>query len=313
MHIIDPWSARRTGNVMSWSNGRAGRFLGGGGVDVSFEFSPPTTIAVDATLWRSITRLEPLNPVNVSVTYGAHGATRERTHATVARILKETQLKVAAHLTCAGATRGEVNAIAETYWDMGVRHIVALRGDPPSGNRYVSHPGGYESSIDLIKGLKAIAPFEITVATYPEKHPASPSIEHDIDMLKAKIDAGATGAITQFFFDNDTFLRFRDRLDTEGITIPVIPGILPIYNLRQVERAAFRSRVRIPHWLAKRVDGLDDDRETRRVAAAALSAEQILDLVAQGVGRVHFFTLNRADVVFAICHMIGLRGTRPTA
>jgi methylenetetrahydrofolate reductase (NADPH) len=288
---------------------RKSRFLGGGDIDVSFEFFPPKTAAMEETLWRSIRRLEPLNPTNVSVTYGAGGSTRERTHATVARILKETSLKTAAHLTCVSATRAEVDEIICRYWDLGVRHIVALRGDPPGGvgERYEPTPGGYINSADLVKGIKAIAPFEISVAAYPEKHPESPTLEADFDMLKAKIDAGAASAITQFFFDNEVFFRYLDRVRARGITIPIVPGIIPIHNFRHIAGFAAKAGVSVPDWLGHRFEGLDDDQETHRLAAAAAAAEQVLGLVDQGITEFHFYTLNRADLVYAICHMLGLR------
>jgi methylenetetrahydrofolate reductase (NADH) len=237
------------------------RFLGRGDIDVSFEFFPPKTDAMEETLWRSIRRLEPLRPKYVSVTYGAGGSTRERTHATVARMLRETTLKPAAHLTCVCATREELDEVIRDYWDLGVRHIVALRGDPPGGvgERYEPTPGGYINAADLVGGIKKIAPFEISVACYPERHPESPSVEADIDMLKAKIDAGAGSAISQFFFDNEVFFRYLDRVRAAGITIPIVPGIIPIHNFRQVSSFAERSGASVPDWLGHRFEGLDDD------------------------------------------------------
>jgi methylenetetrahydrofolate reductase (NADPH) len=285
------------------------RILGRGAIDVSFEFFPPKTAGMEETLWRSIRRLEPLRPKYVSVTYGAGGSTRERTHATVARMLSETTLKPAAHLTCVSATKGEVDEIIRDYWDLGVRHIVALRGDPAegAGSRYEPTPGGYINAADLVKGIKSIAPFEISVACYPEKHPESPSVEADIDMLKAKIDAGANGAISQFFFDNEVFFRYLDRVRGAGITIPIVPGIIPIHNFKQVSGFATRSGASVPDWLGHRFEGLDDDQETRYLVAAAVAAEQVLALVDQGIKEFHFYTLNRADLVYAICHLLGLR------
>ncbi len=285
------------------------RILGRGAIDVSFEFFPPKTAGMEETLWRSIRRLEPLRPKYVSVTYGAGGSTRERTHATVARMLSETTLKPAAHLTCVSATKGEVDEIIRDYWDLGVRHIVALRGDPAdgAGSRYEPTPGGYVNAADLVKGIKSIAPFEISVACYPEKHPESPSVEADIDMLKAKIDAGATAAISQFFFDNEVFFRYLDRVRGAGITIPIVPGIIPIHNFKQVSGFATRSGASVPDWLGHRFEGLDDDQETRYLVAAAVAAEQVLALVDQGITEFHFYTLNRADLVYAICHLLGLR------
>ena len=285
------------------------RFLGCGDIGVSFEFFPPKTAAMEETLWRSIRRLEPLQPRYVSVTYGAGGSTRERTHATVARILKETTLKPAAHLTCVCATRAEVDDVIRDYWELGVRHLVALRGDPPGGvgERYVPTPGGYANAAELVAGIKAIAPFDISVSAYPEKHPESSSVEADIDMLKAKIDAGATTAITQFFFDNDVYFRFLDRVRARGVTIPIIPGLIPIHNFRQISGFAAKSGATIPDWLGRRFDGLDEDQETRHLVAGAVAAEQVLGLADQGITEFHFYTLNRADLVYAICYLLGLR------
>jgi methylenetetrahydrofolate reductase (NADPH) len=291
------------------------RFLGRGAIDVSFEFFPPKTAAMEENLWNAIRRLEPLRPKYVSVTYGAGGSTRERTHATLARILRETTLKPAAHLTCVAATRDEVDEIIRDYWDLGVRHIVALRGDPPRGvgERYAPTPGGYVNAADLTKGIKAIVPFEVSVACYPEKHPQSPSVEADIDMLKAKIDAGATTAISQFFFDNEVFFRYLDRVRASGIAIPIVPGIIPIHNFKQVSGFATRSGASVPEWLGHRFEGLDEDQETRHLVAAAVAAEQVLGLVDQGISEFHFYTLNRADLVYAICHLLGLRPAKAFA
>ena len=285
------------------------RILGRGAIDVSFEFFPPKTEAMEETLWSSIRRLEPLRPRYVSVTYGAGGSTRERTHGTVARILRETTLKPAAHLTCVEATREEIDDIIRDYWDLGVRHIVALRGDPPGGvgQRYQPTPGGYGNAAGLAEGIKAIAPFEVSVGCYPEKHPESPSVEADIDVLKAKIDAGATTAITQFFFDNAMYFRYLDRVRARGITIPIVPGIVPIHNFKQIAIFAAKSGASVPDWLGHRFEGLDDDQETRHLVAAAVAAEQVLGLVDQGIKEFHFYTLNRADLVYAICHLLGLR------
>lgn len=285
------------------------RFLGQGDIDVSFEFFPPKSAAMEDTLWRAIRRLQPMHPSYVSVTYGAGGSTRERTHATVARILKETKLKPAAHLTCVAATREEVDEVIRDYWRLGVRHIVALRGDPPGGvgERYVSAPGGYVNAADLVRGIKNVAPFQISVACYPEKHPESASVEADIDMLKAKIDAGATGAITQFFFDNDVYFRFLDRVRASGITIPIVPGLIPIHNFRQISGFATRSGATMPDWLGRRFEGLDQDQETRHLVAAAVAAEQVLGLADHGITEFHFYTLNRADLIYAICHLLGIR------
>ncbi len=284
------------------------------GISVSFEFFPPQTAEMEQILWASITRLAPLCPEFVSVTYGAGGATRERTHATVARILKETTIKPAAHLTCVGAPCSEVDAVAREYWDMGVRHIVALRGDPMGGpgTGFEPHPQGYANSTALVAGLKRIADFEITVSAYPEGHPESISVDHDLDVLKAKIDAGAIRAITQFFFENEVFLRFLDKVKAHGIDIPIVPGIVPVQNFRQTALFARRAGTSIPQWLADRFEGLDDDPTTRRLIAATVTAEQVFDLVDEGIDHFHFYTMNRADLVYAICHLLGLRPKHET-
>jgi methylenetetrahydrofolate reductase (NADPH) len=291
------------------SSEQKSRFLGRGDIEVSFEFFPPKTETMEDTLWRSIRRLEPLRPKYVSVTYGAGGSTRERTHATLARILRETTMQPAAHLTCVSATKEELDELIRDYWDLGVRNIVALRGDPPGGigERYEPTPGGYVNAADLTAGIKKIAPFLVSVACYPEKHPESPSLEADLDMLKAKVDAGADAAITQFFFDNEVFFRFKDRVRAAGIKIPIIPGIIPIHNFKQVAGFAARSGASVPDWLGHRFEGLDSDQETRHLVAAAVAAEQVLGLVDQGMTSFHFYTLNRADLVYAICHLLGLR------
>jgi len=278
-------------------------------IRVSFEFFPPKTPEMEATLWSSVERLAPLNPSFVSVTYGAGGSTRERTHSTVSRLVRETSLKPAAHLTCVAATQDEVDEVVRSYWDAGVRHIVALRGDPIAGvgARYEPHPGGYAQACDLVAGIKRIADFEVSVSAYPEKHPDSASVEADIDMLAAKVDAGATRAMTQFFFENDRYFRYLDRVRARGITIPIVPGILPVQNFKQAKSFAGRCGATVPDWLAERFDGLDDDPATRKLIAAAVAAEQVIDLVDQGVTDFHFYTMNRADLVFAICHLLGLR------
>lgn len=278
-------------------------------VRVSFEFFPPKTPEMEATLWEAINRLAPLRPNFVSVTYGAGGSTRERTHNTVARIIKETDIKPAAHLTCVAATRDEVDEVVQQYWQAGVRHIVALRGDPSGGlgTRFEPHSGGYASSTELITGIRKIADFEISISAYPEKHPESRSFDQDLDALKAKIDAGATRAITQFFFENDHYLRFVERAQASGITIPIVPGIVPVLNFNQTEKFARQAGASVPHWLAERFAGLDHDVTTRRLIAAAVAAEQVLDLVDHGVEDFHFYTMNRADLVYAICHLLGLR------
>jgi methylenetetrahydrofolate reductase (NADPH) len=290
---------------------RESRFVGDRAhpIRVSYEFFPPRTEEMEQTLWASITRLAPLAPSFVSVTYGAGGSTRERTHATVKRILTETNLVPAAHVTCVAATRAEVDTVVANYVAAGVRHIVALRGDPPegAGTRYAPHPDGYVNAADLVKGIKRIADVEVSVSAYPERHPNSPTVKADIDMLKAKIDAGATRAITQFFFDNDLYLRYLDRVHARGITIPIVPGILPVQNFKQVKAFAARCGASVPQWLAERFAGLDDDVATRKLIAAAVAAEQVIDLVDRGVTDFHFYTMNRADLVYAICHLLGLR------
>lgn len=278
---------------------------------VSFEFFPPKTPEMEATLWRSIERLAPLSPDFVSVTYGAGGSTRERTHATLARILGETSLRPAAHLTCVAATREEVDAVVRGYHEIGVRHIVALRGDPVAGpgTPYEAHPGGYAQACDLVAGIREIGDFEISVSAYPEKHPEAASFEADIDALKTKVDAGATRAITQFFFDNDLYFAYLDRVRARGIDIPIVPGILPVQNFKTAANFAARTGASVPAWLAERFEGLDDDPETRRLVAAAVAAEQVFDLLDKGVEEFHFYTMNRADLVYAICHLLGMRPT----
>jgi methylenetetrahydrofolate reductase (NADPH) len=294
-------------------NTRASRFVHAGGdrrMNVSFEFFPPKTEEMEKTLWESITRLAPLKPNFVSVTYGAGGSTRERTHATVKRIVDETGLTPAAHLTCVAATSGEIDEVVRNYCDAGVRHIVALRGDPVGGvgEKYAPHPGGYANGAALVAGIKRNAPHvEVSVSAYPEKHPDSPDVAADIDMLKAKVDAGATRAMTQFFFDNDHYFRYLDRVRARGISIPIVPGILPVQNFKQTKSFAARTGASVPDWLAERFDGLDDDAATRKLIAAAVAAEQVLDLVDQGVTEFHFYTMNRADLVYAVCHLLGLR------
>ncbi len=288
----------------------------GRAVRVSFEFFPPKTEDMERTLWEAIGRLAPLLPHFVSVTYGAGGSTRERTHATVKRILTETMLTPAAHLTCVAATRAEVDAVIEAYAQAGVRHIVALRGDPVGGigEKYAPHPHGYRNAADLVAGIKRIADIEVSVSAYPEKHPDSDSVAADIDMLKAKVGAGASRAITQFFFENDLYFRYLDRVRAAGIEIPIVPGILPVQNFKQTKSFAARTGASVPDWLAARFSGLDDDPSTRKLIAAAVAAEQVLDLVDQGVTDFHFYTMNRADLVYAICHLLGLRqGNEPSA
>ena len=278
-------------------------------IRVSFEFFPPKTEEMEKNLWEAIERLSPLSPNFVSVTYGAGGSTRERTHATVTRILSQTALTPAAHLTCVAASRAEVDAVIDMYGNTGVRHIVALRGDPTGGvgEKYAPHPGGYQNVADLVAGIKRIGNFEVSVSAYPEKHPDSPTVEADIDMLKAKVDAGASRAMTQFFFENDLYFRYLDRVRARGIDIPIVPGILPVQNFKQTKSFAGRCGASVPRWLAERFEGLDDDVATRKLIAAAVAAEQVLDLVRRGVTDFHFYTMNRADLVYAVCHLLGLR------
>ncbi|MFZ5748005.1 MAG: methylenetetrahydrofolate reductase [NAD(P)H] [Pseudomonadota bacterium] len=279
-----------------------------GDVAVSFEFFPPKTEAMERTLWESITTLTPMDPRFVSVTYGAGGSTRERTHQTVARIARETPLAAAAHLTCVDATQDEINAVAEQYWAAGVRHIVALRGDPPrAGERYQTHPGGYENAAALVEGLRRLHPFEISVAAYPESHPDSPSTAADIDNLKRKLDAGATRAITQFFFEAETFFRFRDAAAAAGISAEIVPGIMPVTNYSSIVRMSGMCGTAVPAWMGRLFEGLDDHPGARQLIAATLAAELCRKLYAGGVRELHFYTLNRAELSYAICHLLGLR------
>jgi len=301
---------------MAFDAKRPSRLLGSDSdLRVSFEFFPPKTEAMEDTLWKSIERLAPLGPSFVSVTYGAGGSTRDRTHATVARILKETPLAPAAHLTCVAATRDEVDSVVRAYREAGVRHIVALRGDPVAGigTAFAPHPGGYQGSADLVAGIKAAGDFEVSVGVHPEKHPESPSIDVDIDMLKRKVDAGADRAITQFFFDNDKFEAYVEKVRAAGLEIPIVPGIVPVHNFTQVAGFAKRAGASVPDWLARRFEGLEDDAPTRQLIAAAVAAEQVLDLVDRGVTDFHFYTMNRADLVYAICHLLGMRPAKTPA
>jgi methylenetetrahydrofolate reductase (NADPH) len=281
-------------------------------VPVSFEFFPPGDAAMEQTLWASVQRLAPLAPRFVSVTYGADGSTRERTHHVVSRMLRETTLTPAPHLTCIGASREEILAIARGYWDAGIRHIVALRGDPPAGQGpYRPHAGGFDYAVDLVRGLRSVGDFDISVAAYPEVHPEAPDAAYDLDNLRAKIDAGADRAITQFFFETDTFLRFRDRCTTSGIVAQIVPGILPITRFPQMLRFAERCGASVPDWLRERFEGLDDDAETRRLIAASVAIEQVRRLQEHGVEEFHFYTLNRAELTYAICHALGVRASAP--
>jgi methylenetetrahydrofolate reductase (NADPH) len=277
---------------------------------VSFEFFPPKNEEMEKALWESVERLAPLGPSFVSVTYGAGGSTRERTHNTVAKIVKETALKPAAHLTCVAATRAEIDDVIRDYWSAGVRHIVALRGDPQTGagTAYAAHPGGYTDTPDLIAGIRRIGDFEVSVSAYPEKHPDSATLDADIEVLKRKVDAGATRAITQFFFENDFYFRYLDKVHAAGIDIPILPGIIPVLNFKQAASFATRCGTHVPQWLADRFEGLDDDPATRKLIAAAIAAEQVTDLIDRGVTDLHFYTMNRADLVYAICHLAGVKG-----
>ncbi|MGE0743220.1 MAG: methylenetetrahydrofolate reductase [NAD(P)H] [Hyphomonadaceae bacterium] len=276
---------------------------------VSFEFFPPKTEALETQLWDSIRKLEPLNPSFVSVTYGAGGSTRDRTHRTVARIVEETTLKPAAHLTCVGAARAEIDDVLRDYWRAGVRHVVALRGDPPAGvaTAYEPHPQGYASAVDLVEGAARIGGFDISVAVHPEKHPASLTWAQDIENFKRKLAVGATRGISQFFFDAEVFLRFRDRLASAGVTAPVLPGIMPVTNVKGLKKMADGCGATLPAWLTRLFEGLDDDPETRRLVTAATTAQLCAQLAAEGVEDFHFYTLNRADLTLAICRILGVR------
>ncbi len=279
-----------------------------GDIAVSFEFFPPKTEKMVDTLWESIKTLEPLGPRFVSVTYGAGGSTRERTHQTVERILKETYLTPAAHLTCVGASRAEIDAIARDYWDLGVRHIVALRGDPPEvGAKFEAHPEGYRDAAELVAGLKKVAPFDISVACYPEVHPEAASAQADIEHLKRKIDAGADRAITQFFYSAERFFDFRDRVAAAGLDVEIVPGILPVTNVAQARKFAGQCGASIPEWLDHMFEGLDERPAARQLVAATVAAELCGQLYSGGVRHFHFYTLNRAELAYAICHLLGVR------
>lgn len=279
-------------------------------IRVSFEFFPPKSPAMEEGLWRAIQRLAPLDPHFVSVTYGAGGSTRERTHQTIRRLFAETELKPAAHLTCVDASKGEVDEVVRQYRDTGVRHFVALRGDSTDGpgSAYVAHESGYRNAIELTEGLKSVDPeLEISVSAYPEKHPESPDFATDIDFLKRKVEAGASRAITQFFFDNDHYERYVERVRRAGIYVPIVPGIVPIHDFQKIAKFSAATGATIPGWLADRFEGLEDDPQTRSHVAASVCAEQVLDLVDRGVSDFHFYTMNRADLVYSICHILGLR------
>jgi methylenetetrahydrofolate reductase (NADPH) len=275
---------------------------------VSFEFSPPKTPEAEENLWRCIRRLEPLSPSFVSVTYGAGGSTRDRTHNTVKRIVEETKLAPAAHLTCVAHTKAEIEEIVRGYWDAGIRHIVALRGDMPGmQGQYQAHPDGYAATPDLVEGIKKIAPFEVSVSAYPERHPDSASEAQDVELLKAKVDAGATRALTQFGFDTEMMARFRDRVVRAGVNVPIVPGIIPTTNIKGIARMAATAGAAVPDWLVRLYDGLDTDADTRKLLAATVLAEQVEELRAEGFDQFHFYTLNQADLTFAACCLLGMR------
>jgi len=279
-----------------------------GDSEVSFEFFPPKSEKMEKTLWDSVVTLEPLQPRFVSVTYGAGGSTRERTHATVERIVKETSIPAAAHLTCVGASKADIAEVAQSYWDAGIRHIVALRGDPPvEGERFEPHPDGYESAADLVAGLHKIAPFEISVAAYPETHPEAGTQQSDLDNLKRKLDAGANRAISQFFFSAEAFFRFRDAVAASGIDAEIVPGILPVSNVAQTRKFAEMCGAQIPEWMNNLFEGLDEHPAARQLIAATVAAELCRKLYAGGERQFHFYTLNRAELSYAICHLLGKR------
>ena len=279
-----------------------------GDCEISFEFFPPKTEKMEEQLWESVVTLAPLEPRFVSVTYGAGGSTRERTHNTVARIARETAIPAAAHLTCVEASRAEIAEVANAYWDAGVRHIVALRGDPPhAGGSFEPHPEGYASAADLVEGLRKLHPFEISVSAYPETHPEAATPESDIDNLKRKLDAGASRAITQFFFEPETFFRFRDAVAAAGIEAEIVPGIMPVSNFASIVRISNMTGTAIPAWMAHLFEGLDDHPPARQLVAATIAAEMCRRLYAGGVRDFHFYTLNRAELAYAICHLLGKR------
>jgi methylenetetrahydrofolate reductase (NADPH) len=285
-----------------------------GTVKVSFEFFPPKTPEMEKQLWGAIERLAPLRPAFVSVTYGAGGSTRSRTHATVKRLIEETNLKPAAHLTCVGASRLEIDEVIRDYWAAGVRHIVALRGDMPElGAKYCPHAEGYSSTAELVAGIRAIGDFEVSVAAYPEKHPDSPSLDWDLDILKKKIDAGACRAITQFVFDNDAIARFRDQAEMAGIHIPIVPGLMPTTNFKGTKRMAERCGASVPDWLIDLYDGLDEDLASRKLVAGAVLAEQVRYLRKEGFSQFHFYTLNQSELTFAVCNLLGLQPEKELA
>jgi methylenetetrahydrofolate reductase (NADPH) len=281
-----------------------------GDADVSFEFFPPKTESMEATLWSSIETLAPLGPRFVSVTYGAGGSTRERTHNTVARIARETAIPAAAHLTCVEATKAEIDEIADAYWEAGVRHIVALRGDPPAaGKSFEAHPQGYAGAAELVEGLRKRHPFEISVSAYPETHPDAATPQADLDNFKRKLDAGASRGITQFFFEPETFFRFRDAAAKSGIDAEIVPGIMPVSNFAAIKKMSAMTGTSVPAWMGRLFDGLDDHPQARQLVAATLTAELCRRLYAGGVKQFHFYTLNRSELSYAICHLLGLRSS----
>jgi methylenetetrahydrofolate reductase (NADPH) len=283
-----------------------------GDAEISFEFFPPKTEKMEEQLWESVMTLEPLGPRFVSVTYGAGGSTRERTHNTVARIAKETGIPAAAHLTCVEASKDEIAEVAHAYWEAGVRHIVALRGDPPtSGGSFEPHPQGYASAADLVEGLRKLHPFEISVSAYPETHPEALSAAKDIDFLKRKMDAGASRAITQFFFEPETYFRFRDACAVQGVDTEIVPGIMPVSNFAAIQRMSKMTGTAVPEWMAHLFDGLDDHPAARQLVAATIAAEMCRRLYAGGVRQFHFYTLNRSELSYAICHLLGKRPVAP--
>lgn len=295
--------------LKNYSNKIEELILANKNINVSFEFFPPKSEEIEQKLWRSINNLKRLNPDFVSVTYGALGSTRQRTHSTIHRILQETDLVPASHLTCIGSSKQEIDEIAREYWEMGVKHIVALRGDMPASTpQYQLHPEGYKYASELVAALKNIADFDISVAGYPEKHPESADFETDIKYLKEKVDAGANRIITQFFFDTDNYLRFVERCEKANITVPIIPGILPVTNVKQVKHFAKMCGTKIPKWMSEIFEGMDENEETRKLIAAIVAVEQCRILSANGIKNFHFYTLNRSDLVLAICHILGVRG-----
>jgi len=313
MNILPFGEATAGGRSTAVPCSHAGHLLGHGNVAVSFEFLPPHTIEAEAKLWQSIERLAPLHPVHIAITSGGGAATRQHTSTLIARVHQQADLNVVPHVTCRNNDVSTLDATLHDYWEAGVRQVVAIRGDASNDDRADLPHGAYRDVVSLIEGIRRVAPFEVTVAAYPEKHPLAATMSADLDALKRKVDAGATSAITQYFFDNDHYFRFLDLARAAGITIPITPGVLPVYSLAQVMQISAKCSVSVPLALVKRLSDLDDDSVTRRYEVAAFNAEQILNLVRGGASQIHFFTLNRADLVYGICHMVGLRavGVRP--